>query len=256
VLPLLEQVLRLGDQCLVARSAQSYVVAVVALVGGCGRVRTLCCRGSVTCLFASNRPRRYTAWPRQRYRWTLQSSASFSDCLYRLLWVRQFLRVAGGARATAYRTCFLELMATAALPVVWVSEGVCVLCGRNASLAVGCALFDGVEVQSAGAWHYALAGKAALLPVGRETSELALLQLQQFPHNTFLTSFRGSCPPPFACHSVLSPVSHQPCRVNSVSAACPAQCAPQPCAQVLAPLSALPLLAATPPSRGRLLPAF
>lgn len=44
-------------------------------------------------------------------------------------------------------------MATAALPVVSVSEGVCVLCGRNASLAVGCALFDGGEVQADGAWR-------------------------------------------------------------------------------------------------------
>lgn len=224
---------------------------MVAGVGCCELVRTLCCRGSVTCLLASNRPRRYTAWPRQRYRWTLQSSASFSDCLYRLLCARQFLRAAGGARAAAYRTCFLELMATAALPVVWVSEGVGVVCGRNASLAVGCALFDEDEVQFAGAWHYALAGQVAPLPVGRETSELALLQLQQFPHNSSLTSFRGSCPPPFACHFVWSSVSYQPCRVNSVSAACPAQCAPQPCAQVLAPPFALLRLAATPPSQGR-----
>lgn len=48
--------------------------------------------------------------------------------------VRQFVRAAGGAGAAAYRTCFLELMATAALPVVCVAEGVCVMCGRNASL--------------------------------------------------------------------------------------------------------------------------
>ena len=124
MLPLLEQVLRLGDQCLFA-AVSSLLFPVVdrgVVQWVCG-LRTLCCRGSVTCLFASNSPRRYTAWPRQRYRWTLQSSASFSDCLYRLLRVRQFLRIAGGARAAAYRTCFLELMATVALPVVWVSEG-------------------------------------------------------------------------------------------------------------------------------------
>ena len=47
--------------------------------------------------------------------------------------VRQFVRAAGGAGAAAYRTCFLELMATAALPVECVEEGVCVMCGHNAS---------------------------------------------------------------------------------------------------------------------------
>lgn len=40
---------------------------------------TLCFRVSVMCRFASNRDRMYRAWPRQRCRWTAQSSDSFSE---------------------------------------------------------------------------------------------------------------------------------------------------------------------------------
>lgn len=168
--------------------------------------------------------------------------------------MRQFLRAAGGARAAAYRTCFLELMATAALPVVCVSEGICVLCGRNASLAVGCELFDGVEVQCL-ALRLAREVHSSDWTI-RDVRTGALLQLQQFPHNTPSSPPFAACAHPFAFHFLWFAVCHQPCRANSVSAACPARCAPQPCAQVLAPLPALPLLAATLPSRERPLPAF
>ncbi|KAJ0154642.1 hypothetical protein CTA2_12979 [Colletotrichum tanaceti] len=43
---------------------------------------TLFCRESVTLRFASNSDRMYNAWPLQRWRWTAQSRASFSDRRY------------------------------------------------------------------------------------------------------------------------------------------------------------------------------
>ena len=84
----------------------------------------------------------------------------------------------------------------------------------------------------------------------RDVRTGALLQLQQFPHNTFTQHLLlRLVPSPFGFRFSWSAVSHPSCRVNSVSAACPAHCAPQPCAQVLALLPGLPRRAATLPSR-------
>ena len=74
-----------------------------------------------------------------------------------------------------------------------------------------------------------------LSPTGRsETSELVpCCSFSQFPHNTSPHLLSRLVPILFGSHfSSRSASSHPPCRVNSVSAAFPAHCAPRPCAQV------------------------
>lgn len=148
MLPLLQQAFCLFDEFLIytisnssarCRDVVDDIMATTRRAWGEGlmEARTLCNRGSVTFLFASKRLRIYSAWPRQRYRWTLQSRASLRDRLYRRLCLRQSLRAVGGTdRIAAHRTWMRELMATQALRVMAVVKGDEGWCGRNASSSV------------------------------------------------------------------------------------------------------------------------
>lgn len=74
-------------------------------------------------------------------------------------------------------------MATAALPVEWVEEGVCVMCGRNASWSSWCCSSCWMRCRVLGIMATA---SWRLSPTGRsETSELVpCCSFSQFPHNT------------------------------------------------------------------------
>jgi hypothetical protein len=72
----------LMSSCNVLLASSLYLLSMCCIAPAQGiERRTLCRLGSVTALFASNRLRRYSAWPRQRYRWTAQSRESLRDRL-------------------------------------------------------------------------------------------------------------------------------------------------------------------------------
>lgn len=88
-------------------------------------------------------------------------------------------------------------MATTALPVECAAEGVSEMCGRNASMPSWVLRAVDVRCQGLARREYGLAGHSADWSI-RDVRTGALLQLQQFPHNTPPTSFRGLCPSPLA----------------------------------------------------------
>ena len=125
----------------------------------------------------------------------------------------QSLRAAGDVGAAAYRTCFLELMVTVALPVVCAAEGLYVMCGRNASLPSLCCESCRCEVKCL-ALRFSCEVHSSDWTI-RDVRTGALLQLQQFPHNTSPISFCGFCPTHlasrFLCICLSPTMSSQQC---------------------------------------------